>query len=224
MELRRTTRCAELRSRAQADEAPQSVTMAPYFLARHELTKGQWFRITDGDEPSWYRAWFDLRKGDPSAIGWTHPVETCRGRTAHCDLPRVGLSIPTEAQWEYGARAGHADAVVDREGCVVSRGRGERAGPARPTLPAAVGTPRGRLRRRLRRASSCGCVPGERLRAVRRPRQRVGMVRRRILRGSVRLGATGDGLRHPLPGHSTGDPRRQPCVHRRESSLRGPQL
>jgi formylglycine-generating enzyme required for sulfatase activity len=136
------------------DEAPQSVTLAPYFLARHELTKGQWFRITDGDEPSWYRRGLTYND-DPIPIGWTHPVETVSWEDCALRLPRVGLSMPTEAQWEYGARG----ARRHRGG----RGRMRRLSRApemcwtsAPNANSAVGTPRGRLRRRLRRHSSGG--------------------------------------------------------------------
>jgi formylglycine-generating enzyme required for sulfatase activity len=90
---------------AQPDEQPQWVTLAPYFLARHELTTGQWFRISDGDEPSWFRRGMTYNE-DPIPIGWTHPVETVSWEDCALRLPRVGLSMPTEAQWEYGARGG----------------------------------------------------------------------------------------------------------------------
>jgi serine/threonine protein kinase/formylglycine-generating enzyme required for sulfatase activity len=90
---------------AQADESPQSVTLAPYFLARHEMTKGQWYRITEGDEPSWYRRGATYNE-DPIPIGWTHPVETVSWEDCALRLPRAGLLLPTEAQWEYGARGG----------------------------------------------------------------------------------------------------------------------
>ncbi|MCC7170014.1 MAG: SUMF1/EgtB/PvdO family nonheme iron enzyme [Planctomycetes bacterium] len=87
------------------DEVPQTVTLAPYFLARHELTKGQWFRMTDGDEPSWYRR-DQTYADDPTAIGWSHPVETVTWDDCELRLSRIGLALPTEAQWEFGARGG----------------------------------------------------------------------------------------------------------------------
>jgi formylglycine-generating enzyme required for sulfatase activity len=89
----------------EQDEASQTITMTPYFLSRHELTKGQWYRMTDGDEPSWYQRGTNY-SGDPSAIGWTHPVESVSWLDCALRLQRVGLSIPSEAQWEFAARAG----------------------------------------------------------------------------------------------------------------------
>ncbi|MBK6943064.1 MAG: SUMF1/EgtB/PvdO family nonheme iron enzyme [Planctomycetes bacterium] len=90
---------------AQEDESPQTVTLDPYFLARHELTKGQWFRITDGDEPSLYLRGTTCAD-DAFAIGWEHPIEHVSWNDCALRLPRVGLAMPTEAQWEYGARGG----------------------------------------------------------------------------------------------------------------------
>jgi formylglycine-generating enzyme required for sulfatase activity len=95
----------ELQTGTEQDEASQTITMTPYFLSRHELTKGQWYRMTDGDEPSWYQRGTNY-SGDPSAIGWTHPVESVSWLDCALRLQRVGLSIPSEAQWEFAARAG----------------------------------------------------------------------------------------------------------------------
>jgi serine/threonine protein kinase/formylglycine-generating enzyme required for sulfatase activity len=90
---------------AHPNEVPQTVSLTPYFLARHELTKGQWFRVTEGDEPSWFRRG-NTYANDAGAISWWHPVENVAWEDCALQLPRVGLSIPTEAQWEYGARGG----------------------------------------------------------------------------------------------------------------------
>ncbi|MBK8979472.1 MAG: protein kinase [Planctomycetes bacterium] len=80
------------------EEQPvHAVTLAPFLLARHELTKGQWHRLVFGDLPA--APFFD---GDEP----THPAEGITWDWCMRLLGREGLTLPTEAQWEYGCRAG----------------------------------------------------------------------------------------------------------------------
>jgi len=88
---------------ALASEAPERVTLAPFFLARHELTQGQWRRLTGGDVPSGFRPGISR---DGETITWAHPVEAVDWNECDLWLRRHGLVLPTEAQWEYGCRAG----------------------------------------------------------------------------------------------------------------------
>ncbi len=96
-----------------------SVELAPFFLARHELTQTQWRRLWRGDPQ--LRAPSGWAQGEnygsprlppgskvPPLTG-DNPVENVDWDSAIAMLESYGLRLPTAVQWEYGGRAGSRD-------------------------------------------------------------------------------------------------------------------
>jgi len=84
---------------AQSDESVHRVALSPYFLSKYELTQGQWSRFT-GLNPSLYKSGFN------GTVGITNPVEQVDWLTCERVTRGLGLELPSEAQWEFGARGG----------------------------------------------------------------------------------------------------------------------
>ena len=86
----------------EAESPVHEVELGPFFMSKYELTQGQWQRVT-GSKPSRYYAGLT---GLGDAIDQRHPVERISWDDCSLWLERMGLAIPTEAQWEYATRAG----------------------------------------------------------------------------------------------------------------------
>ncbi|MCU0865662.1 MAG: SUMF1/EgtB/PvdO family nonheme iron enzyme [Planctomycetes bacterium] len=83
------------------DEGPPALRrVRPFFIGKWEVTKDQWRRWTGGDPST-------IPPGSTSELGpvtLMHPVETVSLDAAQAGLRRVGLTVPSEAQWEFVAR------------------------------------------------------------------------------------------------------------------------
>ena len=94
---------------------PHEVELSPYFISKYEMTQGQWQRIT-GSNPSSYPSILSPQEQlptiDHSSVDHAakdpllYPVHLVQWGECSGWMVRLGLSLPSEAQWERGARAG----------------------------------------------------------------------------------------------------------------------
>ena len=99
----------DLGSEQHADTQPvHTVNIAPFYLAKHEMTQAQWKALMSTN-PSYYQ-------GDKFPQADQMPVEQVSWDDCHAMLveinkrvPSGGVRLPTEAEWEYAARAGSTD-------------------------------------------------------------------------------------------------------------------
>ncbi|MEM7264221.1 MAG: formylglycine-generating enzyme family protein, partial [Planctomycetota bacterium] len=89
--------------RAEEGEGPvHRVKLDPFFISAFEMTQGQWLQFT-GKNPCLYSA--GTERGEIVST-LMDPVEQITWNAAQQTLERLGLALPTEAQWEYATRAG----------------------------------------------------------------------------------------------------------------------
>ncbi len=86
----------------EAEGPVHEIVLDPWFVAKYEMTQAQWFRAA-GKNSSAY-AVGDVVNG--RTIGPTHPAEQLGYERAVLSMGKVGLTLPTEAQWEAATRGG----------------------------------------------------------------------------------------------------------------------
>ena len=94
---------------ASSAEGPvHEVELSGFFLSKYELTQGQWKRFA-GSNPSLYGTdgqWsVNWSRWNPEG-SLLHPVEQVDWYDAMETMARLGLVLPSDAQWEYGCRGG----------------------------------------------------------------------------------------------------------------------
>lgn len=83
----------------------QEVELAPFFIAKYEMTQAQWSRLPARERfPSQRITGNEVGRG--VVLTPVHPVESVSWTMCSRLVGRCGLALPTEAQWEYATRAG----------------------------------------------------------------------------------------------------------------------
>lgn len=91
----------EEQSASQPEGPTYEVDLEPYFLSKYELTQSQWVRLS-GSNPSFC---YSGQQRGTITISPSHPVESMTRDEALGELRKLGLTLPTEAQWEHACRA-----------------------------------------------------------------------------------------------------------------------
>ncbi|HPM78005.1 MAG TPA: formylglycine-generating enzyme family protein [bacterium] len=100
--------CADMDASCQPDEFPaRTVTVGAFALTATPITQAQYAAVT-GENPSFFTGCDDC------------PVESVDYTQAQAFCAAVGGRLPTEAEWEYAARAGGATRFIcgDGPGCL----------------------------------------------------------------------------------------------------------
>ena len=89
--------------RGQPAERPvHEVSLSPFFISKYEMTQAQWLTI-DNVNTSYYSPGAELTL---VGVHLLHPIEGNSWNECVAAFKSTELLLPTEAQWEYAARAG----------------------------------------------------------------------------------------------------------------------
>ncbi|TGO02528.1 sulfatase-modifying factor protein [Candidatus Thiomargarita nelsonii] len=84
-------------------EGPQhQVTLEPFYMGKDPVTQAQYEAVM-GKNPSWFKSWFKGKNRPVEKVSWHDAVEFCERLS---EMTGRTYRLPSEAQWEYAARAG----------------------------------------------------------------------------------------------------------------------